>query len=157
MRHATLMATFAVIVGCATAHAADVYRYVDEQGRTHYTDRPVLGAVLVTRSNAIPPAAAAQAAATNRNATNTQLAASNQRIAEGNTSARAAATVQKDLADSRAERCKKAREDYRQTIESRRLYREAADGKRTYLSDAELAQARVDSYKTVESVCGPQG
>jgi hypothetical protein len=50
-----------------------------------------------------------------------------------------------------------ARADYTQTINSRRLYRDEPGGKRTYLTDAELAAIRVEAAKQVEAICGPQG
>ena len=31
------------------------------------------------------------------------------------------------------------------------------DGNRVYLTDAELAQRRIDAAKAVEAICGPQG
>ena len=70
---------------------------------------------------------------------------------------RVSANVQKDVEASRLERCKKAREQYTNAINSQRLYRQDKDGNRVYLSDAELSQARVDSAKAVEAICGPQG
>ena len=70
---------------------------------------------------------------------------------------RAAANVAKDLEASRAERCKKARAIYTTSINSQRLYRQTPDGKREYLTDAELAQQRLDAAKSVDAICGPQG
>ena len=43
------------------------------------------------------------------------------------------------------------------SINSQRLYRQSEDGKREYLSDAELAKQRIDAAKAVEAICGPQG
>jgi hypothetical protein len=157
MRQIKILAVVAAALACAVAHAGDVYKYVDERGNTMYTDKPIPGAVLVKTTSPRPAetvqrtAAAAQAADANR------LAASNQRIAENQTTARAAANVARDLEASRIERCKKAREEYQLTITRNRLYREKPDGQREYLNESELAQARVDSYKNVEAVCGPQG
>jgi hypothetical protein len=37
------------------------------------------------------------------------------------------------------------------------MYRDGPNGQRTYLTDAELAQQRVDAAKSVEAICGPQG
>jgi hypothetical protein len=38
-----------------------------------------------------------------------------------------------------------------------RMYRTGPNGEREYLSDAELAQQRMDSAKAVDAICGPQG
>jgi len=157
MRHPTVLVFVAAVLTCAIAQAGDVYKYVDEQGRTMDTDKPIPGAVKVSSSSQRPPEAAARAYATQQAAQNSQLAASNQRIAEQSNDSRIAANVAKDLEATRAERCKKARAAYETSINSRRLYREQPGGQREYLSDAEIAAMRVDAAKAVEAICGPQG
>lgn len=162
MRNTTILAVIAGVLTCALAvseraHAGDVYKYVDERGATLYTDKPIPGAVLVSTGTQRPPEAAARSYAANQAVTNSQLNASNQRISDAQTDSRVAANVAKDLEASRAERCKKARDLYQTSINSQRLYRPAADGKREYLSDAELAQQRIEAAKAVETICGPQG
>jgi hypothetical protein len=161
MRHSTLVAVIAGVITsgllCGAATAGDVYKYVDERGNTLYTDRPMPGAVKVASGAPRPVEASQRSYAAQQTATNQQLAASNQRIAQSQANSRAAATVAKDLEATRAERCKKARSDYNTSIASRRMYREEKDGQRTYLSDAELAQQRLEAAKSVEAICGPQG
>ena len=162
MRHTKALTVIAGALACAIAqigmaYAGDVYKYVDDRGVTLYTDKPVPGATLVSTSAQRPAEAAARMNAANAAATNAQLTASNQRIANAQTDSRVAATVAKDLEASRLERCKKAREVYQASINARRLYREGADGKREYLSEAELAQQRIESAKAVDAICGPQG
>jgi hypothetical protein len=139
------------------AQAGDVYKYVDQHGATLYTDKPIPGAVLVSTGSPRPPEAAARSYAATQSANTTQLAASNQRIADSQTDARAASTVAKDLEATRVQRCKDARDNYTKSVNSQRLYRQTADGKREYLSDAELSQARIEAAKAVEAICGPQG
>jgi hypothetical protein len=156
MRHTTILAAIAGVLTCVTAQAGDVYKYVDERGNTLYTDKPMPGAERVTSVAPRPPEAAARSYASQQSSANSQLAASNQRIAEGQDNQRVASNVAKDLAATRAERCKEAREHYTKSIQSMRMYREK-DGKREYLNEAELAQARVDANRNVETICGPQG
>jgi hypothetical protein len=146
----------AIVVG-GMAHAGDVYKYVDERGVTLYTDKPIPGAVLVSTGSQRPPEVAQRTYAASQAATNSQLNASNQRIAESQDNSRVASNVAKDLEASRADRCKKARETYDKSISSLRMYRTGKDGEREYLSDAELAQQRMDAAKAVEAICGPQG
>ena len=160
MRHIKALAVFAGVLTCATIHmaqAGDVYKYVDERGTTLYTDKPIPGAVLVSTGAQRPPEVAARASAANQSATNAQLAASNQRIAESKDNSRAASTVAKDLEASRAERCKIAREQYQTSVTSARLYRETPDGQRVFLSSEETDKARIAAAKQVEAICGPQG
>jgi Domain of unknown function (DUF4124) len=157
MRQLRTLAVIAGILTCASAHAGDVYKYVDERGTTLYTDKPIPGAVLVSTGSQRPPEVAQRNYAAAQAATNSQLNAVNQRVADSQGNARIAATVAKDLEASRAERCKKARDDYNSSITSRRMYRTAANGEREYLSEAELAEQRLSSAKAVEAICGPQG
>jgi len=161
MRQITTLAVIAGMLGCALVHsesaqAGDVYKYVDERGTTLYTDKPVPGAVRVSAGTQRPPEVMQRNQAAAQNATTTQLNASNQRIAEKQSNTRAAEGVTKDLEATRVERCKKSRAFYENTINSQRLYREK-DGERIFLTEAELAQARVDARKTMEAICGPQG
>jgi hypothetical protein len=151
----TVLAVIAGFIACAAAQAGDVYKYIDATGKTMYTDKPIPGAVLVSSSQR-PVESAQRAFATQQANANAQLNATNQRIAAAEDNQRIADTVAKDLAASRAERCKQARDDYTKSIQSRRMYREK-DGQREYLNDAELAQARVDAARAVETICGPQG
>ena len=157
MRHPTFLVLVTAVLSCATAQAGDVYKYTDASGQTMYTDKPIPGAVRVSTGTQRPPEAAARSYAAQQAAQNGQLTASNARIANAQNDARVAANVAKDLEATRADRCKKARADYTQTINSRRLYRDEPGGKRTYLTDAELAAIRVEAAKQVEAICGPQG
>jgi hypothetical protein len=145
------------LIHVESAQAGDVYRYVDERGATMYTDKPMPGAVLVSAGSQRPPEVAQRAQATARVNTTTQLDASNKRIADNQTNQRAAESVAKDLEATRLDRCKKARANYDNAINSQRLYRDKEGGQREYLNDAELAQARVDARKAVDAICGPQG
>jgi hypothetical protein len=157
MRHPTILVFVTAVLTCAIAQAGDVYKYTDERGQTMYTDKPIPGAVRVSTGAQRPAEAAARSYAAQQAATTTQLAGSNQRIAEQQNDSRVAANVAKDLEATRAERCKKARAAYDTSLASRRVYRELPGGKREYLSDAEVAAQRVEAAKTVEAVCGPQG
>jgi hypothetical protein len=157
MRHTTLIAVITGVLACASAQAGDVYKYVDAQGRTMYTDKPMPGAERVSTGSQRPPEVAAQSYAAQQAASNRTLANTNQRIADAKTDSRIAANVAKDLEATRAERCKQARTAYQSSITTRRMYRDSPDGQRVYLNDAELAQQRVDAAKQVEAICGPQG
>jgi len=160
MSQLRILAITAGVLACALSHfalAGDVYKYVDERGTTLYTDKPIPGAVLVSTGTQRPPEVTQRNTAAAQAATNSQLNASNQRIADSKDNQRVAANVAKDLEATRAERCKKARESYQMSISMVRMYRTGPNGEREYLSDAELAQQRMDSAKAVDAICGPQG
>jgi len=102
MRYTNILAAIAgaltcAVVLCEVAQAGDVYKYVDERGATMYTDKPIPGAVLVSTGSQRPPEAASRNYAATQAATNGQLAASNQRIADTQGNTRAAESVSKDL------------------------------------------------------------
>jgi hypothetical protein len=156
MRQIKILAVIAGMLSGVVAQAGDVYKYVDERGVTLYTDKPMPGAVLVSRDVQRPAEATQRASAAQQTANANSMMASNQRVAEGQSNARAAEAVAKDLEATRADRCKQARTEYDKTINSQRLYREEG-GQRIFLNEAELAQARVDARKRVDAICGPQG
>ena len=162
MRQLKILAVAAGVLSCSlfqsgAVQAGDVYKYVDERGNTLYTDKPIPGAVLVSTGAQRPPEVAQKNYAAAQATTNSQLNASNQRIADANNNQRVASTVAKDLEATRLERCKKARETYDASIKSLRMYRVGANGEREYLSETELAQQRMDAAKAVDAICGPQG
>jgi hypothetical protein len=157
MRHSTILVVIAGVLSCTAVQAGDVYKYTDANGNTMYTDRPMPGAIRVSAGVQRPTETSERNYAAQQSATNQQLAASNQRLAQGQADQRAAAQVAKDLEASRAERCKQARDNYTTTINSRRLYTTDKDGNRSYLSESQLAAERIEAQKAVESICGPQG
>jgi hypothetical protein len=162
MRHIKILAVTAGLLAGALVHtdqaqAGDVYKYVDDRGNTLYTDRPIPGAVRVSAGVQRPPEVQQRATAAQQTANANQVNNINQRTADTQSNQRVAAQVAKDLEATRAERCKKARDQYETSINSRRIYRENAKGEREYLDEKQLAQARVDALKEVEAICGPQG
>ena len=141
MRHSTIIAVIAGVLTCAAvAQAGDVYKYVDERGNTLYTDQPDSGRRARSRAPCPKPtASAARSYAAQQSATNQQLAASNQRIAQGqNDSARRRAMSPRTSKQHALERCKQARADYNTSINSRVSTSYDKDGNRVYLTDAEL-------------------
>src|SRR4051812_49755014 len=161
MRHSKTLAVMAGVLACSllcgALQAGDVYKYTDERGNTLYTDRPMPGAVKVSSGTPRPAEAAARSYAAQQAASNQSLASSNQHISQQQNDQRVASTVAKDLEATRAERCKKARDDYKTSIDSTRLYTLDKNGTRVYLTGEQLAQQRLEAAKAVEAICGPQG
>lgn len=142
-----------MLAGLATVAAAEsVYKWVDSSGQMHYTDRPPTesGAKLLGVFEREQMLAAGEETGGGDTQSNTYDAGPALEEAQGN---QAAAAVQRDLDQARSEQCKQAQERYKTYIESRRLYRETADGKREYLTDAELAAARIEARKAVDDLC----
>ena len=155
MRHSTILAVIAGVLTCASrTPATSTSTWTSAATRCTPTSR--FRAPCVTTGAQRPPEVAARTYAAQQATNNQQLAASNQRIAQGENDPRVAANVAKDLEATRAERCKKAREDYNRPSTRAACITDDKDGKRIYLSDAELA-ASASMRQAVESICGPQG
>lgn len=141
-----------MLAGLATVAAAEtVYKWVDTSGQVHYTDLPPTesGAKLLGMFEREQVLSGEEAGGGDTQS-NTYDAGPALEEAQGD---QAAATVQRDLDQARSKQCKQAQERYKTYIESRRLYRETTDGKREYLTDAELAAARIEAKKAVDDLC----
>jgi hypothetical protein len=135
------------------AHAeGEVYRWKDRDGLWHYSDQPQPGAELVktARKPAVsPPPANTVPAATG--ATATSAAGGPAPVSDT-----VAQQVRAEAADAKSERCKKATEQYDQSIRARRMYRVDDQGNQVFLNDAELDQARLIARSNRDSACGTQ-
>lgn len=142
-----------MLAGLATVAAADtVYKWVDGGGQVHYTDLPPdqPGAKLLgvfERDMVLTGEEEGGAEDAGQDFYESSPPTEEEATAD------ATAAVQRDLDAVRGEQCKQAQERYKTYIESRRLYRETADGKREYLTDAELSAARIQAKKDVDEFC----
>ncbi len=142
-----ILAITAALLGLASVAQADVYRWTDANGVVQYSDKWVPGSVVVkTDKNHIPqpvptPAASAPAA----DASHADDVVSQQQDKR---------TVEADVAKSKADQCKQARENYEKAIRSRRLYKEAPNGAREYISDAEADAYRLQLLNNRKQLCG---
>jgi hypothetical protein len=151
-----LVAVAATLAFAASLAQADVWRWKDAQDNWHYSDVPVEGAQLIKSSTRIPPQANnAEPSATPNAAPPVDRVAAGGAAASDRVAAEATARqVQSDLVKKRAEQCKEATTRYEKSITARRLFREGKNGERVYLTEAELAQARVDARTDRDTACG---
>lgn len=135
---------------CGVAHA-DVYRWVDEKGEPHYSDRWVPGSELIKSDkphpqtpNSAPSAPSAAAAASAHPAPPSATDRANEDA------------VKQDVAKTRAVQCKQAKDRYQQAIDARRIYKPAQPGDtdRVFMSDAETDAYRAQARSDVTSACG---
>ena len=142
-----------VLASLSMTASADVFRWVDAQGRVHYSDRPeVENAVRVVgvsthASDSAAIAARMQAESDQRAKLlprKTSNALTKARLRPCRTMSR----------KTREEQCKEAKERYRVAIESQKLYRVGKDGERQYLTSQEIDEARLNSRKDMDTVCG---
>ena len=136
------------------ATAGDIY--CNNQGHD-CSDRPSPGSTMVRST---PPAggygqqaASSMAAPTSGNTPGTEPApdaGANDRLKQDATRA----AVKKDVAATRAEQCKQAKDRYQKSVEARRVYRVNKAGEREYLSESEADQERLNARLEMERSCG---
>ncbi len=153
MRRVTAIA---ILIGLPlSATLADVYRSVDAQGHVQYSDTPSPGAELIQVSGTRPGNAPARNAPA-QNANTASLAKTGAQIHEQLNKEAISREVQSDVAQTRAEQCQKAQDDYQKQIQARRIYNTGPDGQRQYLTDAEADQQRLNTRLQMEDLCKPQ-
>ncbi len=134
----------------AQAHA-DVYKYTDEKGNVHYTDKPsTLPAerlnIQSQRTDLVALQARQQEELERANAASQARQQTAAQKAEDRKTAAA-------MAADKAEQCKKARERYDSYMNSQRLYEALPNGERRYLTDAELDAARASAKASMDVLC----
>ncbi len=152
-----------LMAGLTVVAAADtVYKWSDSSGQIHYTDLPpaqpdakVLG--VYHQESAVPDEAAGGGASdegnSGSNSDEPTTQTSGNEPAEPSIDREAMAAVLADVANSKVKQCKEAQERYKRYVESQRLFRETPDGKREYLTDKELTEARVRAKQSVDEYC----
>lgn len=145
----TMAATAYVLLG--TTAQADVYKYTDDRGNVHYTDKPAtLPAERLNVQSQKTDLVALQARqAAEQERMNAANQARNQNAAEAADQRQA----QKITATEKAEQCKKARERFDSYTNSQRLYESLPNGERRYLTDAELDAARASAKASMDVLC----
>ena len=158
MRPVVAIAIFAAFP--FSAALADVYRSVDAQGHVLYSDTPTPGAQLVqvTNSQTRFVSAGLTPSNTSRPATPPPPKPDPSADASASTRESAAKAVHSEVAQTRAEQCKKAQDYYNQVIAARRIYSGDANasGDRQYLTDEEADKARVDAKLQMDDLCQSQ-
>jgi hypothetical protein len=145
-----LSITALILAGACSLARADVYRWVDDKGEPHYSDQWVPGSEVIKTSKTHPPGADAPARVSDQKS----LEASNRATASQLSDQDNARAMQEDKAKRREALCKQSKDAYMQAITSRRIYKGATDGDRSYLSDDEADKYREGLRKSVQDNCG---
>jgi hypothetical protein len=135
---------------CGVAHA-DVYRWVDEKGQPHYSDRWVPGSELIKSDKPHP-----QVPNSAPSASTPTAAASQHPVTPSATDHANEEAVKQDVAKTREVQCKQAKERYQKAIEARRISKpsQPGDTDRVYMSDAETDAYRAQARSDVTLACG---
>jgi hypothetical protein len=145
----------AILVGLPLSAAlADVFRSVDAQGHVQYSDTPTPGAQLVRMDNRRTPTPSLSSPSTStKSSTAVQSGDQIHQQIEQEATAR---SVQNEVAQTRAEQCKKATDIYNQSVQARRIYTTGPDGERQFLSDDDAEKSRVAHKVEMDEACKGQ-
>ncbi len=143
-------AVFALTTG-GGAMANEIYKWVDDQGNIHYGDRPAgneaseLVALSYQRANPgkVAEGAAAQDA----------LSASLKDKRTAREEAKKTAAEQAAAAEAKQKKCDSYRARLESMVQSRRLYREDANGERVYLDEDQRNEARRRVEESIAEHC----
>lgn len=153
-----------LMAGLAAGAAAEtVYKWVDGQGQIHYTDLPprqsdarILGIVhnagVVDEEESGDDYDDEGDGADDSGDGATTASSGMATTPEPPVSQAAMQAAQNDAAKAQVEQCKAAQDRYQRYVESRRLFREEG-GKRIYLTDQELTEARARAKQAVDDYC----
>lgn len=142
-------------VGIVSAAHADVYRWVDDHGGVHYSDQWVAGSEVI-KSSPKPPGSSGQSSHTYTAPKSSSAPPSQEDAAKA---------VKNDVAKTRDQQCKDAKDRYEKAIAARRIYKAPAAGEkaakdvdgndsRQYLSEEEADAYRVKARQDVSDFCG---
>ena len=143
------------------ASAEDYYKWSDSRGQIYYTDLPptqsdakILG-VFHKESSVMDEESGDEQGDNGDNGDNgnDSTAPTGGDSSEPPVDRAAMAAVNADVSNAKAKQCKEAQERYQRYVESRRLFRETKDGKREYLTDQQLSEARVRAKQAVDDYC----
>jgi hypothetical protein len=146
-----LTLSLAVQIASGTTVASEIYKWTDENGSTHYEDRPT-GQADVLRLDIA-------SARTNNSAVQAQIQARREaRAAAEQVAAEAPQEMSKEEVraeqQKRQQQCQMYRDRLEQFLRSQRLYQEDESGERQYLSEDETMAARARVEEQIQKYCG---
>ncbi|MBC8023353.1 MAG: DUF4124 domain-containing protein [Burkholderiales bacterium] len=142
-----------VIVACALALApfasAQMYKYVDKDGKTVYTDQPPPGSE--PKQMNVPSSATGSSPAPAKSAVqqDKELQKARDKAQEGTKKADETAA----RAKAEEERCESAKTAYTHYAQGGRISKYNAQGERIFLGDAEIDAERERAKQKMEEVC----
>ena len=150
-----------IMAGIAAVAAAEtVYKWVDGAGQVHYTDLPprqgdaeILGVYQQESGSVDDEGAGDDYSEEGDDSGSTPDASTEARAHPSRRFPTRRWRPRKRCGKGQGRAVQEAQERYQRYIESRRLFRETADGKREYLTDKELTDARARAKQAVDDYC----
>lgn len=143
-------AAFLVLVALALPAMAQVYKWVDEKGRTHYGEKPPEGVKATEVGAPTPPS---DPAAKPADWKQKELEAKRNRIEREGKESKESARAQRNEAD-RARRCDDARRRLTMLQEQIRLFDRNDKGEKVYLEDKDRPAAMERERRAIAENCG---
>jgi len=140
----------AIAIALSPAATAQLYKYVDKDGRTVYSDQPPPNAAS-KQVNVQTGPAAAPAAGNAKSAVERDKDLEKSRKEAREKQEKQAKATQKD--QEAEQRCTQARSAYQAYAEGGRLYKYTDKGERVFMDDAEIESARERSRKDMDEAC----
>lgn len=153
----TLLYTGLLILSCGSQIAAAqtaVYKTVDEQGTTVFTDRPPVDRPAEKLNNLTMSVSDNEAldAEQSEKAEDEKYQQAAEEIRE--TQQTEDEAFQAAVKDQNEAACRAANARLSKYKSARKLYRQRSDGEREYLNDAELDAERAEASRAVDELCG---
>lgn len=139
------MIVLAVMCALAPLASAQLYKYVDKNGKTVYTDQPPPDAEAKPMANVPPPAAPSKS-----------YVERDKELQKGRDKAKDEAKKADEKSKyeaAKAERCRQATEAARIYEQGGRLQRRNAAGESEFMSDEEIEAARQKSRREMDEAC----
>ena len=140
----------AIILSAAVPAAAQLYKWVDKDGKTYYSDSPPPNQetkrLSVSTGGEAPAPAAAPKTAVQRD----------KELEKGRQDAREAAKKSDDaarMAANQAENCVRAKSNYQQLVDGGRINRYNSKGEPELMSDDDIAKGREKARAEVDEYC----
>lgn len=147
MRNRLLVAVFLAL---AVPASAQVYKWVDEKGRTHYGEKPPEGVKASEMGAPTPPS---DPTAKPADWKQKELEAKRNRIERDSRESKEAARSQRNDAD-RSRRCAEARRRLAMLQEQMRLFDRNDKGEKVYLDDKDRPAAMERERQAIAENCG---
>ena len=133
--------------------ANEIYKWTDDEGNVHYRDRPT-GAPSEVRLG-VSYKRTDKVVIEQRRETRMDSQAARQERRDAANEADRVAAEESEAAAAQQKQCASYRASLQRYAQSRRIYREGADGERTYLDDDEMTQARKRLEDHIAKNCCP--
>jgi hypothetical protein len=135
-RRGARLTLFLVLMSLALSLRAEVYKWVDEQGRVHFSDRPDAGESTGIKIKEQPAAQPSDGQSDRQQKMQRMLDV----YAEERAEKKEARQKQQAEREKRKQYCAHARDRYKSHIRASGIYDLGSDGKRRYLSEEERAR-----------------